>query len=84
MDVKIPAVNKSKIVVQDDQTNDNETIADDADYYEELYHQEKISEYTEATVSIIQKTFLEYVERKSLTICEYLSTDDLKSFLGYS
>jgi hypothetical protein len=86
MDVKIPAVNKSKIVQQqDDQINDNnDAHVDDADYYEELYQQEKISEYSDATVTMIQKTFLEYVDRKSLTICEYLTTEDLKSFLGYS
>ena len=36
MDVKIPAVNKSKIVQQqDDQINDNnDAHVDDADYYE--------------------------------------------------
>jgi len=84
MDAKIPAVNKSKIVVQEEQNNDNDANVDDADYYEELYYQEKISEYADATVLMIQKTFLDYVVRKSLTICEYLTTDDLKSFLGYS
>lgn len=83
MDGKIPAVNKTKIVKVEE---DEETVVngkDDADFYEEMYIQEKVSEYDETTVTMIQKTILEYVERKSLTICEYLTTDDIKEFLGY-
>lgn len=83
MDGKIPAVNKTKIVKGEE---DEETVVngkDDADFYEEMYIQEKVSEYDETTVTMIQKTILEYVERKSLTICEYLTTDDIKEFLGY-
>jgi hypothetical protein len=83
MDGKIPAVNKTKIVKVEEEEETVVNGKDDADFYEEMYHQEKVSEYDEMTVTMIQKTILEYVERKSLTICEYLSTDDIKEFLGY-
>ena len=54
------------------------------DFYDQMYYEEKLSEYTETTISIIQKSLLDYVDRKSLTICEYLTADDIQAYLGYS
>ena len=81
MDPKIPKTDKTKIIQQNDETNND--VEEGDDYYDEMYNEEKISEYTEATIALIQKSFLDYVERKSLTICEYLSADDIQLYLGY-
>jgi hypothetical protein len=84
MDTKIPPTSKNKILTTtNDDTNDNNYNDDDEDI-DEIYNEEKRIEYSDATILMIQKSFLEYVDRKSLTICEYLSVDEIKSFLGDS
>ena len=83
MDTKIPPTSKNKILSTNDDSNDPNYNEDDDDI-DEIYNEEKRIEYSDATVLMIQKSFLEYVDRKSLTICEYLSVDEIKSFLGDS
>ena len=83
MDNKIPPTSKNKILSTNDDSNDHNNNEDDDDI-DEIYNEEKRIEYSDATILMIQKSFLEYVDRKSLTICEYLSVDEIKSFLGDS
>lgn len=74
----IPPTDKNKILTID--TNDNE-FDDERDDVDDLYLEEKYSEYEEETVLTIQKAIIEYVERKSLTICEYLSEVKIRRYL---
>lgn len=83
MDNKIPPTSKNKILSTNDDSNDHNNNEDDDDI-DEIYNEEKRIEYSDATILMIQKSFLEYVDRKSLTLCEYLSVDEIKSFLGDS
>lgn len=83
MDNKIPPTSKNKILSTNDDSNDHNYNEDDDDI-DEIYNEEKRIEYSDATILMIQKSFLEYVDRKSLTLCEYLSVDEIKSFLGDS
>lgn len=77
----IPPTEKNKILTID--INDGEFEDDRDDNADELYIQEKQSEYEEETVINIQKAILEYVEMKSLTICEYLSERKIRHYLRY-
>lgn len=77
MDNKIPPTSKNKILSTNDDSNDHNYNEDDDDI-DEIYNEEKRIEYSDATILMIQKSFLEYVDRKSLTICEYLSVDKIK------
>jgi hypothetical protein len=81
---KIPPTNKTKILVdsKDDPEKDNDD--DDGDFDDIVYQDEKEAEYLEATLVILQKSVLEFVERKSLTLCEYLTVDSISKYLGYS
>lgn len=81
---KIPPTNKTKILVdtKDDPEKDNED--DDVDYDDGVYQDEKEMEYLESTLVILQKSVLEIVERKSLTLCEYLTVDSISKYLRYS
>lgn len=81
--VKIPTTNKNKIIQQEEPNTNNDAEEGD-DFYDQMYYEEKLSEYTETTISNIQKSLLDYVDRKSLTICEYLTADDIQVYLGYS
>ena len=81
--VKIPTTNKNKIIQKDDHNNNQDQEEGD-DFYDDMYYEEKLSEYTEMTITLIQKSLLDYVDRKSLTICEYLTADDIQAYLGYS
>ena len=83
MDNKIPPTSKNKILSTNDDSNDHNYNEEDDDI-DEIYNEEKRIEYSDATILMIQKSFLEYVDRKSLTLCEYLSVDEIKSFLGDS
>ena len=77
----IPPVNKNKVLVAD--TDDHGYDDDDNNDIDDIYLHEKQYDYDEATVIILQKAMLEYVDRKSLTICEYLSVEKIKKYLGY-
>lgn len=84
MDTKIPPTSKNKILSTNNDDGNDHNYNEDDDDIDEIYNEEKRIEYSDATVLMIQKSFLEYVDRKSLTICEYLSVDEIKSFLGDS
>lgn len=74
----IPPTDKNKILTIDIHDNEFDDERDDVD---DLYLEEKYSEYEEETVLTIQKAIIEYVERKSLTICEYLSESKIRRYL---
>ena len=74
----IPPTVKNKILSIE---NDGEFDDDRDDDADELYLQEKQCEYEEETVLNIQMAMIEYVEMKSLTICEYLSQNKIRLFL---
>jgi len=77
----IPPTEKNKILTVD--VNDGEFDDDRDDNSDELYLQEKQSEYEDETVMNIQKAIMDYVEMKALTICEYLSERKIRNFLRY-
>jgi hypothetical protein len=81
---KIPPTTKVKVLVDNKDDIEKENEDDDFDYDDVIYQNEKESEYLEATLVILQKSVLEFVDRKSLTICEYLSVDSISKYLGYS
>ena len=62
-------------------TNENDMSAT---YRRLLDFKEKRIEYSEMTLLTLQKSLLEYVDRKNLTLCEYLTTAKISEFLGYS
>lgn len=74
----IPPTEKNKILKND---NDNDVEDYDSSDIDELYLEEKQEEYEDETVLYIQKAMLDYVDRKSLTICEYLSTARIRRYL---
>ena len=79
---KIPPVNKSKIIsATDNNIEDFDEEEDYDDMMNEIYMEEKRMEYVDNTLLILQKSLLDYVDRKSLTICEYLSVDKIKKYL---
>ena len=79
---KIPPVNKSKIIsVTDNNIEDFDEEEDYDDMMNEIYMEEKRMEYVDTTLLLLQKSLLDYVDRKSLTICEYLSVDKIKKYL---
>lgn len=79
---KIPPVNKSKIIsATDNNIEDFDEEEDYDDMMNEIYMEEKRMEYVDNTLLILQKSLLDYVDRKSLTICEYLSIDKIKKYL---
>ena len=80
---KIPPTNKNKIITEEEK-DDNNNNRDDDDDVDEIYNEEQRSDYSEATLVLLQKSLLEYVDRKNLTLCEYLSTDSISQYLGYS
>ena len=67
-------------------SSEDEDDDDDEDYTidDEMYFEEKRIEYSEMTLLTLQKSLLEYVDRKNLTLCEYLTTAKISEFLGYS
>jgi hypothetical protein len=86
MSTKIePKTTKNKILVVD--TNkfaDNEEDDEEYTMDDEIYYEEKRIEYSEMTLLTLQKSLLEYVDRKNLTLCEYLTPTKISEFLGYS
>ena len=80
-----PKTNKNKILaVVDNKFADNEDDDEDYTIDDEMYFEEKRIEYSEMTLLTLQKSLLEYVDRKNLTLCEYLTTAKISEFLGYS
>ena len=71
---KIP---KNKIL----EVEQNDDTTKDEDDYDDIYEEEIEYEKFEDNVLLIQKCLLEYVNRKSLTLCEYLSTSLIKEYL---
>lgn len=71
---KIP---KNKIL----EVEQNDDTTKDEDDYDDIYEEEIEYEKFEDNVLLIQKCLLEYVNRKSLTLCEYLSTSQIKKYL---
>jgi hypothetical protein len=81
---KIPPTNKTKILIDTKEDIDKENEDDDGDYEDIMYQNEKEAEYLDATLVILQKSLLEVVDKKSLTLCEYLTVDSISQYLGYS
>jgi hypothetical protein len=79
-----PKNNKNKILVVDNKFADNEEDDEEYTMDDEIYYEEKRIEYSEMTLLTLQKSLLEYVDRKNLTLCEYLTTAKISEFLGYS
>lgn len=79
-----PKTNKNKILVVDSKFADNEEDDEEYTMDDEMYYEEKRIEYSETTLLTLQKSLLEYVDRKNLTLCEYLTTAKISEFLGYS
>jgi len=79
-----PKTNKNKILVVDNKFPDNEEDEEEHTMDDEIYYEEKRMEYSEMTLLTLQKSLLEYVDRKNLTLCEYLTTEKISEFLGYS
>jgi len=79
-----PKNNKNKILVVDNKFAENEEDDEEYTMDDEIYYEEKRIEYSEMTLLTLQKSLLEYVDRKNLTLCEYLTTVKISEFLGYS
>jgi hypothetical protein len=60
--------------------NNNEDLKED-EVYDDMYDEEIEFEKSEENVLMIQKCLLDYVNMKSLTLCEYLSINRLREFL---
>ena len=84
--VVIEPTNKNRIIVGavDNNNNNNNDDEEEDDYMDDFYNEEKRREYSEMTLLIIQKSLLEYVDKKNLTLCEYLSTSEINEYLVYS
>jgi len=76
---KAPPQHKNKIL-EVEQINNNEDLKEDEDY-DDMYDEEIEFEKSEENVLMIQKCLLDYVNMKSLTLCEYLSINRLREFL---
>ena len=70
-------ITKNKIL----EVEQNDDTTKDEDDYDDIYEEEIEYEKFEDNVLLIQKCLLEYVNRKSLTLCEYLSTSLIKEYL---
>jgi len=79
-----PKTNKNKILVVDNKFAENEEDDEEYTMDDEIYYEEKRIEYSEMTLLTLQKSLLEHVDRKNLTLCEYLTTAKISEFLGYS
>lgn len=68
------------IILNDVKDDDNSHIEDDSEYDSEL---EEIlnQEYDNSALLLIQKELLNYVEAKSLPICEYLTINNIYNFI---
>ena len=58
---------------------EDKNLEDETDDEEEIENQNR--EYYFQTLNIIQKNMLEYVDQKSLPICEYLSLKNINNML---
>lgn len=71
---------KKKIIIDEE---DNEYGSDQEKYYLNKEDEEKIEEeYFTDTVKMIQKNLLNFVETKSLPLCEYLYVESIKKFIN--
>ena len=73
---------KTKNIIKNDIEDDdnNSYIEDDTEYTSEL--EDLLNEeYDENVLILIQKELLNYVEEKSLPICEYLTIDNIYDFI---
>ena len=71
--------NKNKKYYEYDNDDNN---SEKEDYYLNDEDEEKIEEeYFNDTVCIIQKNLLNFIENKSLPLCEYLDLDSLDNFI---
>lgn len=81
---KIPPTNKTKILVDTKEDLEKDHDEDDGEFDDVSYYEEKEAEYLEATLLALQQNLLNHVNRKSLTLCEYLSVESISKYLGYS
>ena len=73
--------NTNKKHCEYDEYNDNNS--DNENFYLNDREEEKIEEeYLADTILIIQKNLINFVEEKSLPLCEYLSLDSIEKFLN--
>ena len=63
---------------QDQNQNQNDIDEDNSEYEQELLD----FEYHEKTINIIYNEFSNYLESKSLPICEYLDIKTIKTFIN--
>ena len=52
-------------------------------YFDSKYEEDQENAYYEETVRILKKELLSYIEDKSLTIGEYMSTQAIEKYLNY-
>ena len=62
----------------DEEQNYNDIDEDNIEYEQELLE----CEYHEKTINMIYTEFSNYIESKSLPICEYLDTKTIKTFIN--
>ena len=73
---------KNKLISTDFNSNKNEiNLYNNEDTDEEQNYENENREYYLKTLSIIQQNILEYVEQKSIPLCEYLLTKNIDKIL---
>jgi hypothetical protein len=57
-------------IIENNDNSEDDTLNDDED------------DYFNTTIYIIQKNILNFIENKSLPLCEYLDTNSIKNFIN--
>ena len=72
---------KTKNVIKNDIDDDNNSYIEDESEYTSELEDLLNEEYDENVLILIQKELLNYVQAKSLPICEYLTIDNIYNFI---
>lgn len=70
-----------KIKYHENLINENDSENEDNNNYDSDYEYVEF-EYNQESINIIQKNLLDYVERRSLPLCEYLSLEKISNFIS--